>query len=162
MMRDAGHKKAIQKYYSHRAKDYDKQKSRTWKSERGFNDRVVDIITDITEGSTEKSILEVCVGSGRISSLLLKKHKSYLVGLDLSKEMLKLAKARMATSKDDVDLVLGDAEYLPFTNEAFDILVCVSAMHYFTKPEHSLVEFRQVLREKGVFVYGDLSLHKSD
>jgi len=161
-MKDIARKKIVQQYYSKRAKDYDRQKIRTWKSKQGFGAKIINEIFDALAGSEGKPILEVGVGSGRIGSSLLEKVKSWFVGLDLSKEMLRLAKAKMFPYKHKFDLILGDAEHLPFVNGVFNAMICISTVHYFALPERSLTEFSRVLKEKGVFVYGDVTLHELD
>ncbi|MGC9345201.1 MAG: class I SAM-dependent methyltransferase [Candidatus Bathyarchaeales archaeon] len=113
-------------------------------------------------GLESRSILEVGVGSGRIGFPLLDKVKPWFVGLDLSREMLELARARMSLYKQRFDLILGDAEHLPFANNVFDAIICISTMHYFEYPERNLTEFSRTLKEKGVFVYGDVTLHELD
>jgi ubiquinone/menaquinone biosynthesis C-methylase UbiE len=155
-------KRLIQEYYSRRAKNYDKQKIRTWKSKQGFGDEVFSKLINSLTGLEGKPVLEVCMGTGRTSLPFLRKISPWLVGLDLSKEMLKVAKEKMCPFKERISLILGDAENLPFGDGAFDALICTSAMHYFGYPEKSLAEFSRVLREKGVFVYGDLTLHELD
>lgn len=161
-MENTCHKRTVQKYYSERAKDYDRQKVRTWKSEQGFGAEILNEVIDALTGLESKPLLEVGVGSGRTGFPLLKKVKPWFVGLDLSREMLELARARMSTYKRDFDLILGDAEHLPFTNRVFNAIVCISTVHYFPYPERSLTEFSRTLKEKGVFVYGDVTMHESD
>ena len=161
-MKDIDHKKVVQEYYSKRARDYDRQKIRTWQSKQGFGAEVLNEVIDALAVFEDKLVLEVGVGSGRIGFPLLKEVKLWFVGLDLSKEMLKLAKAKMSSYKQKFDLILGDAEHLPFKSETFDSIICISAMHYFTDSEASLTKFSRVLKEKGVFVYGDLALHELD
>ena len=161
-MEDVARKKIVQKYYSERARDYDRQKIRTWKSKQGFGADVSNGIFDALASLRNKTVLEVGVGSGRIGFSLLEKVKPWFVGLELSKEMLKLAKEKLSLHKQNFDLVLGDAEHLPFTNRVFDAIVCISAMHYFELPERSLTEFSRALKEKGTFVYGDVTPHELD
>ena len=161
-MKNIARKKIVQKYYSKRARDYDRQKVRTWKSKQGFGAEVFTEITGALAGLESKTLLEVGVGSGRIGFLLLSKVKPWFVGLDLSREMLKLAKARMSIHKQNFDLILGDAQHLPFINRIFNAIICVSTMHYFPHPERSLNEFSRTLKEKGVLVYGDVTIHESD
>lgn len=156
------HKKIVQKYYSKRAEDYDGQKVTTWKSKQGFGAEILNGITDALAGLENKPVLEVGVGSGRIGFPLLEKVKPWLVGLDLSREMLELAKTRMTHYKRKFNLILGDAEHLPFLNSVFDGIVCISIMHYFVFPERSLAEFSRTLKEEGVFVYGDVTIHELD
>jgi len=161
-MTNFAHKRVIQEYYSKRARNYDKQKSRTWKSGKGFGDEIIDTIVNAVQVSENAVVLEVCVGTGRTSLPLLKRVGMRLVGLDLSKEMLNTAKEKMSSYKKRFDLVLGDAEHSPFKGEVFDAVICTSAMHYFTDLAQYLAEFSRVLRKKGSFVYGDLTLLKSD
>jgi ubiquinone/menaquinone biosynthesis C-methylase UbiE len=115
-----------------------------------------------SEHGSPSRVLEVCVGSGRTSLPLLKTVKPSLVGHDFSKEMLRNAKAKTREFKEKTELVLGEAENLPFTDEAFDALICTSAMHYFSHPIRNLTEFSRTLRKRSIFVYGDLTLHESD
>jgi len=161
-MKDMARKKIIQKYYAERAKDYDQQKSRTWKSKHGFSTKIVSGIVDSLTGFENKTILEVGVGSGRISLPLLEKYALWLIGLDLSKDMLKLAKTKMSSHKPKCDLVLADAEHLPLADKVFDAAICISTMHYFKSSGGSLSEFSRILRGGGIFVYGDLTLHELD
>jgi ubiquinone/menaquinone biosynthesis C-methylase UbiE len=161
-MEDAARKKIVQEHYSERAKAYDRQKIRTWKSKQGFGAEVINGVIGVLAGSENKLILEVGVGSGRIGFPLLEKVEHWFVGLDLSKEMLRFAKVKMSPCKKNFDLILGDAEHLPFADGVFDATVCISTMHYFAFPERSLTEFSRTLKEEGVFVYGDLTLHELD
>jgi len=161
-MKDVVHKKLIQEYYSKRAEDYDRQKSRTWKAVQGFSNEVTDAIVQALLDCRNKHVLEVCVGTGRTSFSILEKIKPDFVGLDLSKEMLEATKAKMQTHKHVFDLAQGDAECLPFVDEIFDALVCTSAMHYFSNPEKIVAESGRVLCQNGCFVYGDLTLHELD
>ena len=161
-MRGTVHKKLVREYYSKRAEDYDKQKSRTWKTARGFSNGVTEALVQALRNCRNKPVLEVGVGTGRTSFSILEEIHPHVVGLDLSKEMLKATRAKMPTCGHAFDLVLGDAECLPFADEAFSALVCTSAMHYFRNLGTSAAEFNRVLHQSGCFVYGDLTLHESD
>jgi ubiquinone/menaquinone biosynthesis C-methylase UbiE len=161
-MQNTDRKKLIQQYYSARAKDYDRQKGRTWKNSRGFGTDVINEVLEAFKDDDKKRVLEVGVGSGRNALPLLQETKPWLVGLDLSKEMLTVAKHKMSTFKNNVDLILGDAEHLPFNDRTFDAMVCMSTMHYFKSQKESLKEFSKKLKENGTFVYGELTLHEGD
>ncbi|HVP26805.1 MAG TPA: class I SAM-dependent methyltransferase [Candidatus Bathyarchaeia archaeon] len=161
-MNETARKKIIQEYYSKRSKDYDKQKSRTWKSTTGFGDEVINAVSDALAVFKGKRLLEVGVGSGRNALPLFEKIKPWLVGLDLSREMLETAKTKMRLFKRNLNLVLGDADHLPFTDEAFDALFCMSTMHYFVSPASVMHAFSRILKEKGIFLCGDLTVHESD
>jgi len=156
------HKKIVREYYSERARDYDWQKVRTWKSKQGFGVEVLNEVIGALAGLECKPVLEVGVGSGRIGFPLLDKVKPWFVGLDLSREMLELASARMSLHKQKFDLIVGDAEHLPFSSKVFNAIICISTMHYLAYPERSLTAFSQTLKEKGILVYGDVTMHELD
>lgn len=156
------HKKIVREYYSKRARDYNVQKTITWKSRQGFDAQMLDEVTDLSADLEKKPLLEVGFGSGRIGLPLLRKIKPWLVGLDLSKEMLQLAKDKTSPHKENLDLILGDAEHLPFTDMVFHAIICIGTMHYLMNPEVSLEEFSRTLKEKGFLVYGDVTLHELD
>lgn len=161
-MENMAYKRIVQEYYSKRARDYDRQKIRTWGSPQGLGTEIINGVIDSFLGFRNKLVLEVGVGSGRIGYHLLDRVKPWFVGLDLSKEMLKLAKAKLSVLKQKFDLVLGDAEHLPFIDNVFEAVACISTMHYFADYTKSLREFSRVLKRNGVFVYGDLTLHELD
>lgn len=155
-------KKLVQRYYSARAKDYDRQKIRTWKTGQGFGTEIVREMLKALKDCHGKTLLEIGVGSGRNALPILEKIKPRAIGLDISKEMLMLAQKKVSLLKGYFELVLGDADHLPFSDKSFDAIVCVSTMHYFGRPEENLRTFSRLLREKGVLVYGDLTLHEKD
>lgn len=161
-MRSVDRKRLIQRYYSARAKDYDRQKSRTWKTSQGFGNGVLGRVLSDLDGLGSGLALEVGVGSGRNALPMLEKVRPQFVGIDLSKEMLEQAKKKLCAFKGSYDLVLGDAEHLPFVAGAFDKLVCMSAIHYFDRQDMVMRRFREILKERGTFVYGDLTVHELD
>ncbi|HJW97944.1 MAG TPA: hypothetical protein VJ529_02360, partial [Candidatus Bathyarchaeia archaeon] len=72
-MNDIDRKKLIQEYYSRRASDYDRQKSRTWKSVHGFGNDVFEEILQGLRNFEDKLLLEIGVGSGRNAKPILDK-----------------------------------------------------------------------------------------
>lgn len=161
-MVNAYRKKIIQRYYTVRSKDYDKQKSRTWKSDKGFGKEVLNELLGTFASFDGKLLLEIGVGSGRNAKPLLEKVKLQLIGLDLTKEMVLTAKNKLLGHRKCVDLVVADAEHIPFKTAAFDGILCVSTMHYFEHQEDTLDNAAQALKNEGTFFYGDLSPHESD
>ena len=161
-MTDSTHKQTVQKYYSIRAKDYDHQKSRTWKSENGFGAEIFDEMLKAFTGFENKLLLEVGVGSGRNAKPLLEKVRPYFIGLDLTREMLNNARNKFLAYRHHSELILGDADHLPFVSDTFDAILCMSTMHYFEDQEKTLEDYGQLLKEGGTFVYGDLSPHEAD
>lgn len=71
------------------------------------------------------------------------------VGIDLSPKMLALAEKNLAPFRDRVELVLGDAEHLPFADESFDAITCVHSFHHYPHQSAVVAEMRRTLRDQG-------------
>ena len=56
------------------------------------------------------------------------------IGIDTSIELLKQA---------DSEVIYGNAEHLPFKDNAFDIVVCITALHNFENIEKALKEAKE-------------------
>ena len=85
--------------------------------------------------------------------LILQKdpHKE-LCGIDLSEEMLAVAKSKLP---EQVKLLLGDSEALPFPDNAFDVVYCNDSFHHYPAPKDVLREINRVLKPGGTFLMGD-------
>lgn len=92
-------------------------------------------------------ILEVPVGTGRITEYVLKKGFS-LTGIDISQEMLSLAKKKLSHFDESCLLMVGDAENLPFQEESFDGVISVRLFGHLPLEKKRIVlrEFAKVSR----------------
>jgi len=96
-----------------------------------------------------KRLLDVGCGTGLLGARLrLELRSTSVVGLDFSAGMLRHARSRDGA----LALVRGDAERLPFRDDAFDALVTTEAFHWFPDPGGALAEFRRVLRPSGLLL----------
>lgn len=79
-----------------------------------------------------QSALDLGCGTGEMLKLILQKdpHKE-LCGIDLSEEMLAVAKSKLP---EQVKLLLGDSEVLPFPDNAFDVVYCTAKCIKRSKP----------------------------
>ncbi|MCI0157046.1 class I SAM-dependent methyltransferase [Leifsonia shinshuensis] len=98
-------------------------------------------------------VLEVAVGTGR--SLPYYPRGTMLVGIDLSPEMLAIARARADGAGIPAELREGDAEALPFGNGEFDTVVCALALCSIPRPGRALSEMARVVRPGGSVVLVD-------
>jgi len=78
-------------------------------------------------------VLDVGCGTG-LSSLLFQCQK---FGVDPTFELLQQAKKRMPVAQ-------GTGEALPFKDNAFDIVICLTALHNFQDPQRGLLEMKRV------------------
>ncbi|MFA4955864.1 MAG: methyltransferase domain-containing protein [Candidatus Methanoperedens sp.] len=99
-------------------------------------------------------ILDIATGSGFLALEFAKKG-NFVVGCDITREMLLKAREKQKSSRlENLDLLLSDVESLPFPDQAFDIVSCRFAFHHFPNPEKALKEMRRVCRESIVLVDG--------
>ena len=107
-------------------------------------------LRNIIKQSNSISILEVGCGTGHWLSLIKKENKkiNYLVGLDLSKGML----AKAQKNHPDLSLIQGEATYLPFIDQIFDLVYCVNAIHHFDDPSLFIREAANILIPEGTII----------
>ena len=91
--------------------------------------------------------LDVGCGTGRYSLRIVRAGVE-VVALDLSSKMLKRLKLKVEKIgiSDEVNVVLADGEHLPFTENAFDCLVCALAFDHFEDCDGAAGEFSRVLK----------------
>jgi ubiquinone/menaquinone biosynthesis C-methylase UbiE len=88
-------------------------------------------------------VLEVAVGTGR--NLPFYTADVSVTGIELSPAMLAIARQRAADLGTDVDLRTGDAQALPFDDQAFDTVVCALSLCTIPEPATAIGEMRRVL-----------------
>ena len=92
-------------------------------------------------------VLEVAVGTGR--NFPHYPPAVRLCGVDLSPEMLKLARARADAAGLEVELQEGDAQALPFPDASFDTAVCTLGLCGVPDERAAIAEMHRVLRPGG-------------
>ena len=97
--------------------------------------------------------LEVAVGTGL--NLPLYPPGVDLVGLDLSPEMLEIARRRAADLGRNVELHEGDAHSLPFEDGTFDSVICTYSLCNIPDPHRAVGEMKRVLRPEGRVILVD-------
>lgn len=103
----------------------------------------------------KEKILDVACGTGVLEELLLSQNPSQeIVGVDLSGNMLEIAKGRL-TAYPNITFHQASVSDLPFAGETFDLVVCANSFHYFEDPEVSLSQMRRVLKVRGRLIVMD-------
>jgi len=93
-------------------------------------------------------VLDVATGTGLVAAELVDRTGCRVTGIDQSPEMLAAARVRVADRglADRIDLVLGEAERLPFPDGAFDGLTVTYLLRYVEDPGATLHELVRVVR----------------
>ncbi len=102
-------------------------------------------------------ILEIGCGQGFNSHLLAKSKNHKVVGIDLSKKEIQIAKKRYP----QVDFRVMNAEKLDFKNASFDKVYAMDILEHVDKIEKVIYEVGRVLKKKGYFVV-NVPYHKSE
>lgn len=97
--------------------------------------------------------LEVAIGTGL--NLPHYPAEVRLMGLDLSPEMLELARSRAAQLGRTVELKEGDAQELPFHDASFDTVVCTYSLCNVPDETRAISEMKRVLRPAGRLILVD-------
>ena len=100
-----------------------------------------------------QSALDLGCGTGEMLKLILQEDVGKeLYGIDLSEKMLHVAKSKLP---EQVKLLLGDSEALPFPDNIFDVVYCNDSCHHYPAPMTVLREVHRVLKPGGTFLMGD-------
>jgi SAM-dependent methyltransferase len=97
--------------------------------------------------------LEVAVGTGL--NLPLYPAAAAVTGIDLTPEMLARARYRAGELRRQVELVLGDAQELPFADATFDTVVSTYAMCSVPDLVQTIGEMHRVLKTDGRLILVD-------
>lgn len=96
-------------------------------------------------------LLDVATGTGRLPLALLRDHfRGQIVGLDLSRGMLRQAWAKLRAYDDQVCLVRHNASRLPFADGTFDAVTCLESLEFMSRPLGALAEMVRVLAPGGL------------
>jgi SAM-dependent methyltransferase len=104
-------------------------------------------------------VLDIGTGTGRVLELLASRVSRGL-GIDASKSMLALARARLSRAGCAQCAVrLGDMYRLPLADASFDLAVLQMVLHHAEDPAGALAETARVLRPGGTAIVIDLAAH---
>ena len=97
-------------------------------------------------------VLDVATGTGLVARELAQRRNVRIVGLDQSWPMVRrgMHAARAEGLDGRISFVLGQAERLPFPDEAFDSVTFTYLLRYVDDPGATLAELARVLRPGGV------------
>ena len=102
-----------------------------------------------------KLVLDVATGTGDLAIAVQKGTGAKVTGLDLSQQMLNVGieKIKRINLDNQIDMMKGDAENLPFENNKFDAVSVAFGVRNFENLEVGLAELRRVVKEqKSVYI----------
>ncbi|HEY2422240.1 MAG TPA: class I SAM-dependent methyltransferase [Neobacillus sp.] len=112
--------------------------------------------------SGEEVLLDVATGGGHTANAFAPFVKK-VIALDLTSEMLQAAEKFIGgNGHQNVEFIQGDAENLPFSNEAFDLVTCRIAPHHFPNVNKFIEEAYRVLKSNGQLLLDDNVVPEED
>ena len=117
---------------------------------KNMQGRVVDIV-DVKNNS---KILDAGCGTGNLLVLLEKSGKNLGIhGIDISKEMIKIARRKT----DNINLKIGLVENMDFKNNFFDYIFSIDAFHHYSDKDIAMNNFYRVLKKNGRLIIVDIN-----
>jgi 2-polyprenyl-3-methyl-5-hydroxy-6-metoxy-1,4-benzoquinol methylase len=101
---------------------------------------------DWIKGDKYSNILEIGCGNGR-DSIYFARAGYQVTAVDVVPEAISLARTNISEAKVQVKTEVANVEKLPFEDESFDAIFCLSVLHS-TNLSKSLTEIYRVLRPK--------------
>jgi ubiquinone/menaquinone biosynthesis C-methylase UbiE len=135
-------------YHDRIAKKYDALCKINSLHARLFNSRrVVELIRVINQNSADY-VLELGCGTGQTLKPLSQKTYACLIGIDISREMLKKAKEKGISPNEH--LLVADSSNLPL-KKGFGLVYCIETLHHMPNIYQVFDELLQVLKNDGNF-----------
>jgi ubiquinone/menaquinone biosynthesis C-methylase UbiE len=139
-------KTEIKEAYEKEAEIYDK--TRWWFQYGRFAYMERKLLSDLLR--RKGRVLFVACGTGRHIRFAVNQLGCEVIGLDLAKNMIEIARRKLSkTEKERVHFLVADAEHLPFRENAFDGAVCSRAFYLFIDKFKALREAYYVLKSGG-------------
>ena len=113
---------------------------------------MVDRITAApASAGTERVVLDVAAGTAGVSLQIADRTGARVIGLDLTRQMLRQGARNVAAAgaSDHVSLVNARAEQLPLADASVDALTFTYLLRYVTDPQATLDELARVVRPGG-------------
>jgi ubiquinone/menaquinone biosynthesis C-methylase UbiE len=115
----------------------------------------IDRLIAASRAGTRSICLDVACGPGLVA-LRLAERTAVVTGIDATPAMIERARELAATRGIvNVDWRVGSAYALPFTDGAFDVVLCRFAFHHLQEPARALREMIRVARPGGSIVVCD-------
>ena len=140
------------KHFNGQAAEYDQRD--TYYYSRNGKISCRDIVEQI-KGVPYESLLDVGCGTGYLADILTKQKQARYCGVDLSDEMIRVAKGKGIPS---AEFLVGSADKLPYPDESFDIVTCSQSFHHYPYPEKAMQEAMRVLKPGGLYILSDTGI----
>ncbi|MBE9554848.1 MAG: metalloregulator ArsR/SmtB family transcription factor [Proteobacteria bacterium] len=156
---------AVKRANSDRAAEYFRRNAEGWDKIRSLHiaeDAVETALRDLFPMAGMKDFLDIGTGTGRVLELFGPRVERG-IGVDMSREMLALARANLQEADlRNCQVRQGDMYQLPFSDESFDGVVIHQVLHFAEDPAEAIAEAGRALRPGGRLVVVDFAPHSEE
>lgn len=104
----------------------------------------LDSLVEMVQRTEPQAVLDAGCGEGFVTNYLAQRHAGLkLTGVDLSGEAISYAEAHFGTA---ATFRTGSLYKLPFSDNAFDTVVCSEVLEHLDEPDRALNELKRVAR----------------
>ena len=154
-------KEGIRNLFDNIAPDYDKLNHiLSLNIDKGWRKKAV---KEMLDTNTPLDILDVACGTGDFTIEIAQKAPagSKVTGIDLSEGMMKIGREKIKAAGVQADMVQGDCEDLPYSDNTFDRISVGFGVRNFEHLEIGLKQMHRVLKKGGKLVILELSVPKN-
>jgi ArsR family transcriptional regulator len=165
LQRDRERLNEVKQERAEKASEYFNQNAQRWGEIRALHvdDKEVEtILLDVLAPSKEDDFLDIGTGTGRILEIM-SGHIRQGWGVDLSSEMLSIARAKLEDGEyTNCAVRQGDMYQVPFSGESFDLVSIHQVLHYSDEPSRAIAEAARVLKSGGKLALVDFAPHEEE
>jgi len=116
------------------------------------------IVSELKKVNLEGNGIDIGCGSGNLIIDIRKKiPKLNLTGVDISSEILDLAKKKINQTSllESIEFKIGTVEKLPFPDNSSDFIISTLSLHHWINPLNAFNEIYRVLKKNGILLLFD-------
>jgi ArsR family transcriptional regulator len=155
----------VKRARSEAAASYFRDNAAEWDRIRSLHidDREVErVLSDRITGHQIEDYLDIGTGTGRLLELF-GGQAQHAVGVDLSREMLAVARANLERAGlRHCSVRQADLYQLPLAGASFDVVTMHQVLHYLEDPAAAIAEAARVVRPGGLLVIVDFAPHQRE
>ncbi|MCK5621749.1 MAG: methyltransferase domain-containing protein, partial [Alphaproteobacteria bacterium] len=156
---------AVKRANSDRAAEYFRRNAEGWDKIRSLHiaeDAVETALRNLFPMAGMEDFLDIGTGTGRVLELFGPRVERG-IGIDMSREMLALARANLQKADlRNCQVRRGNMYQLPFSDESFDGIVIHQVLHFAEDPAEAIAEAGRALRPGGRLVVVDFAPHSEE
>jgi ubiquinone/menaquinone biosynthesis C-methylase UbiE len=117
------------------------------------------VVVELKKHHPKGSIVDVGCGPGYlVADIAEALPHLHVIGVDIAEEMIEVAARNLSSLglSEQVEFRRGDAQNLPFEDNAVDFVVSTLSLHHWSDPRQALQEIYRVLKPEGQFLLFDL------